>query len=678
MSKQNRSSIQSTLEEFRNSIINSKSHIQTNLITEKLVKEIVGAEFSSIWIYDARRSILVRKRDKNFVREISVKHKRGVLYKSFMTQEAAIYNNLATEIEYDRTIDNPDDIKMKAKIIIPIIEKGRLIGIATAYSAMGKKSDFSDYSFNLFKVIIPYIVDSIHKMREYKGLERRARADRRYDEVTSKADELSIVSESENSDKDVLNYMATVVHDIRTPANSLYGFLDLLEDQIEDSRLKQYVKNAKESASFINELTTSILDKASHKDVSNTSNLEIVNSAMFFSQISELFVSNMYNKRISFNIFIDPLMPREINIDTLKLKRIIMNLIGNAYKFTPTNECIEFSVRYKSRDKKIHIFIKDSGIGIAKEKQEQIFEEFKQAEDDTNSKYGGHGLGLAICAGYVKELGGHLQIESEIDEGSTFYFDIPIETQTQESIFKPINSEDMKVCILMATKNSCSTNNIARYIVRMGLDKSKVLASRYLEKIDKNTTHIIAYQNRQTVQLEEFCKTNSIKLLLVEEELFSISMQSGIDESSVISQYSYFADKLYSFLDNNDLPRVLIADDDRISISLLKNILNEEFCSIETAYNGEIASELLANSIKSKRPFSVVYMDNDMPMLSGDEVINSLRSLEKQSSVKAAYTVSISGDIFHQKSKNSNYNTYVGKPFNKNEIRDVLYKAISQ
>ena len=212
----------------------------------------------------------------------------------------------------------------------------------------------------------------------------------------------------------------------------------------------------------------------------------------------------------------------------------------------------------------------------------------------------------------------------------------------------------------------------------MGLDKTKVLASRYLEKIDKNTTHIIAYQNRRTAQLEEFCKTNSIELLLVEEELFSISMQSGIDESSVISQYSYFADKLYSFLDTNDLPRVLIADDDRISISLLKSILSEELCSIETAYNGEIASELLANSIKSKRPFSVVYMDNDMPMISGDEVINSLRSLEKQSSVKPAYTVSISGDIFHQNSKNSNYNDYVGKPFNKNEIRDVLYKAISQ
>jgi len=543
-----KASMQSILEKFRKGIKDSQDNLEINRITEELVTSVVGSEFSSIWIYDERRSVLVRRRDESYLRELLLTHKRGVIYKSFMTQEAGIYNNLATEIGYDDSIDNPDKIKMKSKIILPIVDNERLIGVATAYSSVKNISDLTKKDFSLFKIIIPYILDSIYKMREYKGIERRSRTSKKYDEVALKVEELDKPSSPPEADKDLLNYMSSVVHDIRTPANSLYGFLELLEEKIEDNRLKEYVKNAKESASFINELTTSILDKASNKETEGSSDLEVVNSALFFSKISELFVSNMYKKRVSFNIFIDPLMPREIKIDTLKLKRIIMNLIGNAYKFTPTKECIEFSVRYKQKDKKIHIFVKDTGIGIAKAKQTQIFQEFKQAEDDTSSKYGGHGLGLAICARYVKELGGHLDIESELDEGSTFYFDMPIEFEAQDVIFKPIDNPDIKISILMDTKNSCSTNNIARYIVRMGMDKKQVEALRFLEKIHKSTTHIIAYQNKSSTALEEFCKENSIKLLIVEEDFLSLSLGSSY-ENLIISQYSYFADTLYSFID---------------------------------------------------------------------------------------------------------------------------------
>jgi CheY-like chemotaxis protein len=387
----------------------------------------------------------------------------------------------------------------------------------------------------------------------------------------------------------------------------------------------------------------------------------------------------MHKKRVSFNIFIDPTLPKEIRIDTLKLKRIIINLIGNAYKFTPTQECIEFSVRYKIKDRKIHIFVKDTGIGIAKAKAKQIeiFEEFKQAEDDTSSKYGGYGLGLAICARYVKELGGYLNLESELDEGSIFYFDMPIEFETQDITFKPIENKDAKISILMDKKNSCSANNIARYIVKMGIDNKQVEALKSLEEIDKESTHIIAFQNQHSRLLETFCKNHTIELLIVEEEFLSLSVESS-HKNLVISQYSYFANTLYSFLDVNELPRVLIADDDRISISLLKSILNEEHCIIETAYNGEIALKILEDSIKSKREFSVIFLDNYMPILSGDEVVNTLRLLEKKSGSRVAYVASISGELLQMKDRNSNYDSYIGKPFNKSEIQNVFHISTSK
>ena len=677
----NSASLQTFLEEFRINIKKSKSSIETNIITENLVTSIVGSEFSSIWIYDKNRAILLRKRYESKVRELSTLEKKGVMHKAFMTKEAMVCNNLPTEIEYDDAVDNPDGIKMKSKIIVPLLDNDRLIGIATAYSSVNQIENFSEYSFNLFKMITPYILDSVYKMKEYKGVERRAQKAKEDDvEIILQAKKLEIpqksTQESTQNVDEVLRYMAGVVHDIRTPANSLYGFLDLLEEKLEDPRLREFVKNAKESASFINELTTSILDKASNPNKESEVKAELVNSALFFSKISELFVSNMYKKKISFNIFIDPLLPREIIVESMKLKRVIMNLIGNAYKFTPTNECIEFSVRYKKKDKKIHIFVKDTGIGIAKSKQEAIFEAFKQAEDDTSDKYGGHGLGLSICAAYVKDLGGNLRIDSEIDEGSTFYFDIPLEFDSEESMFKPIDNSSTKVSIFMDTRNSCSAHNIARYLVRMGLDKTQIEASRFLERIDEQTTHMVVFESRETAQLLSFCKQNSIKLLVVEENLLSLSIDDSSDENLVISQYSYFADVLYAFIDINKIPKVLIIDDDRISRSLIKNILSEELCKIETAYNGEVGLELINNSIKNKNPYTMIYLDNFMPLLSGDELVNTLRIQEKKTAIKPAYVASISGDATNE--KNTNYDVYTSKPFNKEEIKEIYYKAISR
>ena len=665
--------IQTQLIKFTQEIKKCKTNIEKNGVLEKLVTSVVGSEFCSIWIYDARRSILVRKRGDAHLRELSTNVKEGVIYKAFMTKESGVYNNLSTDVEYVDEVDNPDSIKIKSKMILPLIDENRLVGIATAYSSIESMKSFSRYDFNLFKTIAPYIITSLYEMREYKGFERRKRVRNNFkEEVISNVNKLEEQEKTKEKPSELMSYVSNIVHDIRTPANSLYGFLDLLEEKIEDPRLRQYVSNAKESANFINDLTTSILDKASNKIVKTKVDSELVNSAVFFSKISEIFVSNMYKKKISFNVFIDPSMPREIKVEPLKLKRIIMNLIGNAYKFTPTNECIEFSVRYKPKDKKIHIFVKDSGIGIAKEKQEEIFEAFKQAEDDTNAKYGGHGLGLAICAGYVKDLGGKLSIESDLEEGSTFYFDISTGTQTQESIFKPLEDENLKIAILMDATNSCSSNNIARYLVRMGVNKTQIKALKSTNKMDKETTHLIAFQSKLNQQSKLFCTENNIPMLTVEEELFSIDASTDISPQLVISQYGYFADTLYAFINVDSIPRVLIVDDNYISVSLLKNILNGEHCEIDTASSGEVALELLTNSIKSQRPYSAVYLDNFMNIMSGDEVVNRLRYMEKVSGIKSAYVVSISGDM---KESNSNYDAYALKPFEKEEIRKIFYTA---
>jgi CheY-like chemotaxis protein len=460
--------------------------------------------------------------------------------------------------------------------------------------------------------------------------------------------------------------MSSIVHDIRTPANGLLGFLEILQEQIDDSRLKEYVGHAKKSALLINELTTSILDGVSEGRETLNKEPQRVNTVKFFSDIAEIFSANMFKKNINYNIFIDPLLPKEIQLDSMKIKRVIMNLISNASKFTPENGSIEFSLRYKAKEKKLHIFVKDSGIGIAKEKQKDVFKAFTQAEDDTKEKYGGTGLGLSICAEYVKEMGGKLSLESKLNHGCIFYFDLAMDIKDYAKQFEAIeNKESTVVAILMDTHNTVVANHIARYLVKIGVNVDQVTAITQLKQLESNVTHLISFENKLSGDLFIEIKRSNIKLLAVEENFLSLNL-NNIDGAMLISQYTYFGNTLYTFINENTIPKVLIVEDDNISIILIKAMLENEYCEIDIAENGQDGLELLSFALKSGKPYNIVYTDHNMPILSGTDMIKQYKVLEAKTSLQNTFTVSISGD--EKKIGKDDYDYFATKPFKKQEI----------
>ncbi|SFV58222.1 Transcriptional regulator [hydrothermal vent metagenome] len=657
--------------------------IEINNLLEQLVTDIIGAERSSIWIYDNRSKLTRERRDG--VRDVSLEEKKGLLYKCFATKEAAISNYLASEKGYVAHIDNPDNMKIKSKIMLPLIENNRFIGIVTAYSSVKQIKKFTIDDLELLKVISPTIIDAIQKISSpsnqvYPKVDRRKRAydpsntyKRRSTDTTQNLKEFKESMENSRTPQELLDYVSNIVHDIRTPSNGLFGFLEILEEKMEDHRLKQYVSHAKNSANLINELTTSILDGLSSQRKSCEAELEDVPTFKFFADIAEIFSSNMYKKQINYNIFIDPQLPKEITIESTKLKRVIMNLIGNAYKFTNENETIEFSVRYKSKDQKIHIYVKDSGIGIAEEKQEQIFEAFKQAEEDTKEKYGGTGLGLSISADYVRTMGGKLELDSELDKGSIFYFDIPIEVKNSAKKFKPIDSDNIYIVLLMDGKNSSVANHIARYLVKMGINIDNIDAVTDKKNISDAATHIIVFENKISEELLDFAKDRGYKVLAVEENFLSLD-EDSIGDAKLISQYGYIAETLYAFINEKRRPRVLIVDDDKISVALIKTMLMDELCIIDVAYDGADGLRLLKEALHDNNPYRIVYLDNNLPQISGEEIIKRYRDIEMSEDVVPIRAVSISGDAYGKESKV--YDSFVGKPFDKNLILSVYNDAI--
>ena len=654
----------------------ANSNIEINEQIENLLTSLLDAEFASLWFYNEKDMTLLRERGNATKRILSLEEKRGIIYKCFMTQEAKIYNYLASDKDYIAAIDNPDNIKIKSKIIVPLVSDEGLIGIVTVYSSVKKAKKFTKEDMQKLQALSPYLIDIINKMHPCNDKNCSCNNREPKEAENMALQEIQRVEASRREtreEKAIDNSMANFIHDIRTPANTLHGFLELLESQITDKRLKEYLLNAKESASFINELTTGMLERMSLQKEQESSEIKEIESVKFFANIAEMFASNMYEKKIDFNVYIDPLLPKTIEADELKLKRVVMNLIGNAYKFTPYGKSIEFAVRYNKESKSATIHVKDKGIGIAKEKQKEIFEAFKQAEETTSLNYGGTGLGLAICAGYVAEFGATLRLESELDKGSKFFFTLPLKVVDETPSFEAIENKDVKIAVLMSPRNSSTFLNIAHYLVRMSVNKNNIIAIASVSEIPKDTTHLVVYQHKFDNTLQKHITKNT-KVLIVEEELLSVNNDELGENCDVISQYGYYAEKVYKFINSKKIPKVLIVDDDKTSILLLERILESEYCEVEVAKNGKVALEMIIDSHKKGSPYTVIYIDNNMPLMSGLEVMRHVREFERDNRLSPIYAVSTSGDMLDLKSEGQDFNEYVGKPFRVAEIRKILYR----
>ena len=649
----------------------ASNNIEVNSILQELVNSSLDAEFSSIWYYDANKFALLRERSEEYVRKLDLSEKKGIIYKCFMTKESSLYNYLASDKDYVASIDNPDNIRIKSKIMLPLMDGDTIVGIVTAYNSVNKNKKFFKDDMKILEALSPYIIDTLYKM--YRPEKENKQSENIECQAVEKIQKIQDACQNQEDPNDVLTFVSSFVHDIRTPANTLYGFLDLLEDQIEDKRLKSYLNNAKESALFINEMTSSVLDLVSNHKEGSQSVIEEIDTVKFFASIARSFSSNMYSKHITFNIYIDPLLPKTIEIDTLKIKRVLLNLLGNAYKFTPNNKTVEYVVRYIQNTNKIAFSIEDTGIGIAKEKQKDIFRAFKQASDTTTLNYGGTGLGLFISAQYVQKMGGELHLRSAVDEGSNFNFELPIKIVNSETSFNTLENKKTKIAIVMEKHNSFSANNIARYIARMGIEKEAIKPYKNIENVDSSIEHIIIFQSKIDYMTLHKSVKNGKKILLVEEDMFSIDQDELCETCDVISEYEYIAPELYKFINIQKSPKVLIVDDDEISVLLIQNILEDEFCELSVARNGKEALDFITQAYKNNSPYSLIYIDNEMPLMNGTEVIRKLREYEQDNNLSGIYTVSTSGNILNDEKDKEVFDLIIGKPFKKDDIKKVLY-----
>lgn len=235
--------------------------------------------------------------------------------------------------------------------------------------------------------------------------------------------------------------ISTVSHDLKTPLSTIVGYTELLGNSEVNTKQSYFVKNIKKSSEYITQLVQDLLDFSQIE----AGKITIEKIPFLLPEIINDVAKNIQTvysqKNIELIINIDEKLNNRIVGDPFRLKQILSNIIGNAYKFTEEGY-IKINA-YKTTDNSFFsISIEDSGIGIAKGNQNLVFEEFTQANESIEKKYGGTGLGLSICKKIIALLGGKLKLESEFGKGSTFIIELPLHIDTSVNsipeIKKPI------------------------------------------------------------------------------------------------------------------------------------------------------------------------------------------------------------------------------------------------
>ncbi len=266
------------------------------------------------------------------------------------------------------------------------------------------------------------------------------------------------------------DFLANMSHEIRTPLNAILGFIDLLREKESDPEKLKYIQTIQSSSNTLLGIINDILDFS--KIESNNLQIEKIDFNTFeeLNTLADLFRAKASEKSVSLTVKIDPNMPSALVSDPLRIKQVIANLLSNAIKFTERNGRVELAIGYENGH--LTASVKDNGIGIPEEKQQDIFKAFSQAESSTTRKFGGTGLGLTISARLVQMLGGELRLESRPGHGSRFYFSIPVEPGTYRVPEKEIRKESLKIGgrrVLLVEDNKANQMFMSLLLKKFGL-----------------------------------------------------------------------------------------------------------------------------------------------------------------------------------------------------------------
>lgn len=559
---------------------------------------------------------------------------------------------------------------------LPIFNGLEMIGI------LGVANNSAGYQRDLISELDPFSAAASSMIIARREIERQIKIE---EELRSARDRAETANHAKSE------FMAMISHEIRTPMNGVVGMAGLLRDTGLNQSQSEMVDAITHSGQALVTIIDDILDFSKIEAGKIVLRKHPVELDALVDGVADILAHEAQAKGLELVTIIDPKLPASIEGDAGRLRQILLNLVGNAVKFTDQGSVV---IRVLSLGDRIEFNVQDTGIGIGKEDLDRLFTPFSQVDSSDSRRFGGTGLGLAICKKLVALKNGEIGVESKPGIGSRFWFRIPFSSSSmmQSSRWQPRprsfviwvadESEDVRDSMLSALESPEITLKQIPSAAMLRADLRKKCPAPDLLFIDGSWLN-----NPLVRSLDKWRKqasSNEPRIMLTRAASEGIQVPDGWIQLSRPLQRSLIRQSLEqpqperaTRNQNPDTHRhlglkVLVAEDNQVNARLAILLLQNMGCDADVAINGKEAVRM-----HQRNAYDAILMDCQMPVMGGYEAARRIRELEAQSGAAGpacriiAMTASaLPGD--RVRCLEAGMDDYLAKPFDASSLQSIL------
>jgi signal transduction histidine kinase/DNA-binding response OmpR family regulator len=518
---------------------------------------------------------------------------------------------------------------------------------------------------------------------------------------------------AEEASKVKSQFLANMSHEIRTPMNAVIGMVSIGKTARDVERKDYCLTKIQDASKHLLGVINDILDMS--KIEANKFELSYTdfNFERMLQNVVNVMSFRVDEKMQAFKVYYDRNIPRKLVGDDQRITQVITNFLSNAIKFTPEEGVIGLRARLVSEADgvyNIQVAVTDTGIGITKEQQANLFSSFQQADSNTARKYGGTGLGLAISKNIIEMMGGTIHLDSEAGKGSTFSFTIPLKCSTEADTAKtlPANVNWDNLRILTVDDDPDVLTYFKEITQEFGIKccDTALSGADALAAIEKNGGYNIYFVDWKMPNMDGLELTREIKNRIPESEnaivilisaaewtvvevrakeagvdkflakpLFPSSIADAINEALGLHRLQQEKDSMRDFTGIFAKYRILLAEDVEINCEIVKSLLEPTGLEIDCATNGAEAVKMFGDA---PARYNLIFMDVQMPEMDGLEATRRIRALGTPES-KNVPIIAMTANVFKEdveKCISVGMDDHVGKPLDIDEVVAKLNKYL--